>query len=56
MLSSPDFDVVRQQPAVDGLRGVSHERPAFEAGLLEEPGQSSTVIQMETGEKGAAAF
>lgn len=43
----PDFDVVRQQPAVDGFCGVGHERPAFEAGLLEEPGQGSTVIQME---------
>ena len=43
----PDFDVVGQQPAVDGLGGVGHEGPAFEAGLLEEPGQSSTVVQVE---------
>lgn len=40
----PDFDIVWQQPAVDGLSGVGHEGPAFKAGLLEEPGQSSTVI------------
>lgn len=44
---SPDFDVVRQQPAVNGLGGVSHERSSFEAGLLQEPGQSSAVIQVE---------
>lgn len=47
----PDFDVVWQEPAVDGLCGVSHEGPAFKAGLLEEPGQSSTMIQMETCKK-----
>lgn len=34
----PDFDVVWQQPPVDGLSGVGHEGPAFKAGLLEEPG------------------
>lgn len=43
----PDFDVVGQQPAVDGLGGVSHEGSSFEAGLLQEPGQSSTVVQVE---------
>ena len=46
----PDFDVVGQQPAVDGLGGVGHEGPPLEAGLLEEPGQSPTVVQMETDE------
>lgn len=51
LLLPPDFDVVRQQPAVDGLGGVSHECPAFKAGFLEEPWQSSTVIQVETNER-----
>lgn len=44
----PDFYIIWQQPAVDGLSGVGHEGSAFKAGLLEEPGQSTTVIQMET--------
>lgn len=43
----PDFDVVRQQPAVDGLGCVCHEGASFEAGLLQEPGQSATVVQVE---------
>ena len=51
LLRPPDFDIIGQQPAVDGLGGVGHESPAFKAGLLEEPGQSSTVIQVETEEK-----
>lgn len=46
----PDFDVVRQQPAVDGFGGVSHEGAALKAGLLQEPGQSATVVQVEAGE------
>lgn len=46
-LNTPDFDVVRQQPAVDGLGGVRHEGPSFEASLLQEPGKSSTVVQVE---------
>lgn len=51
LLLPPDFDIIGQQPAVDGFGGVGHEGPAFKAGLLEEPRQSSAVIQVETEEK-----
>ena len=30
---SPDFDIVREEPAVDGLGCVSHEHSSFECGL-----------------------
>ena len=29
----PDFDVIRQQPAIDGLRGMCHEHSTLEGGL-----------------------
>lgn len=45
----PDFDVVREQPAVDGFGGVSHEGAALKAGLLQEPGQSAAMVQVEAG-------
>ena len=48
MRCSPDFDVVGQQPAVDGFGCVGHEGASFEAGLLQEPGQSAAVVQVET--------
>lgn len=47
----PDFDVVRQQPPVNGFGGVSHEGASFKAGLLQEPGKSPTMIQVEAGRK-----
>ena len=31
----PDFDVVWEQPAVDGLRGMCHEHSSLEGGLGE---------------------
>lgn len=45
---SPDFDIVWEKPSVNSLCGMRHKSPSFEACLLEEPGQSTTVIQMET--------
>ena len=30
---SPDFDIVGEEPAVDGLGCVSHEHSSFECGL-----------------------
>lgn len=51
----PDFDIVGQQPAVDGFGGVSHEGAALEAGLLQEPGQSTAVVQVEADGASASA-
>ncbi len=42
------FDKVREKPLVYSFGGVSHEAFAFELGFLEEPGQGTTVVQMET--------
>jgi hypothetical protein len=44
----PDFDIIRQQPAVNSFGGVGHEGPSFETGLLEKPRQGATVVQVET--------
>lgn len=44
----PDFDIIRQQPAVNSFGGVGHEGPSFETGLLEKPRQGSTVVQVKT--------
>ena len=40
MESSPDFDIVREEPAVDGLGCVSHEHSSFECGLHQHNIQS----------------
>ena len=43
----PDFDVVGQEPLVDGLGGVRHVALALELGLLEEPRQCATMVQVK---------
>lgn len=45
---SPNFNIIRDKPAVDRLSGVRHEHAALERGLGEEPGQRPAVVQVET--------
>jgi len=44
----PDFDVIWEKPAIDGLGGVGHEAAALEPRLLQEVGQTATMVQVET--------
>lgn len=48
MYDIPDFNVIRDQPPVDGFGGVRHEYTSFERRLREEPGQRTAVVQVET--------
>ena len=41
------LDVVTEHPEEDGLGGVGHEALAPEGGLLKEPWQGSSVVQVE---------
>lgn len=45
---APDFDVVWQQPTINGFGSMCHEGPPFKTRLLKKPRQSSTVVQVET--------
>ena len=45
--NNPDLYIVREEPEEDCLGGVSHEAFPLEGCLLQEPGQSSGVVQMK---------